>query len=268
MRDLSLSRLHRQLMVLIAVMWGIAGLTAWYVLDGDVGASGDGTTLAATQLPAAYDYTPATLPAGEVEHPREDLEAAASQWPASPKARMESMSERLLRVSDAINAAAGSHCVVMLGQTHRAALSHGDGRITLDTTMLWRLSEDALAALIAHEVAHEALGHHYQFERLAKEKGQPGAAQRERALELAADEYAGRLIARAGYRPEGFSELLRHVRSTDWETPLVRQYYPHVRRATAFQQAYDAARTSGEPGAPTGRKELAAASRPADDNPE
>ena len=114
--------------------------------------------------------------------------------------------------------------------------------VCLPSSLLWRLSEDALAALIAHEIAHEALGHKDRFERLEKEQGQPGYALRLRAIELAADTFAGRLLARTGYDPDGFGELLGHVRSTEWETPLVRQYYPHVQRLSAFQDGYERGR--------------------------
>ena len=188
----------------------------------------------------AYDYSEATSrPSEKVVDPRDELLASVDQWPSSGKDRALAMTDRLERVAERINAAGGSHCVVMLGQTGRVAVTGRNGIITVDTTALWRLSEEALAALLAHEIAHEVLGHEQQRELLEKDQGQPGYAQRVREMELAADEQAGRILARTGYGPRGFGEVLRYARSTEWEPPLVRQYYPHASRQAAFSGAFE-----------------------------
>jgi len=186
---------------------------------------------------------------------RGDLRRSVGQWPASPAERMRAMSSRLARVADALNAVAGRHYVVMLGQTDRVAESQGNGIIVVDTAMMWRLSEDALACLLAHEFAHELLGHREQFERLRRQPNESGYAQQLQNIELAADTLGGRLLARTSYSPEGYAELLRQVRSARWESVLTRQYYPHPRRIAAFRSGFDLERRSG--------KGVGSASRPA-----
>lgn len=171
--------------------------------------------------------------------PADEIRASAMQWPQSPQEQTLAMTDRLDRVVVAVNRAASSDYVVRLGQTGRAAMANDDGTITVDANMLWRLSEDALAALIAHETAHETLGHAAQFKRLETQQGQPGYAQQVRALELAADEMAGRLLARTPYGLSGVRELLRQTGSTAWEPTPVRQYYPPTRRWAAYEQAFN-----------------------------
>jgi len=187
-----------------------------------------------------YDYREKGKMGQQLNGRRDDLRVSSEQWPTSPQDRMNRMSSRLARVADILCVAAGRQYVVMLGQTDGVAESHGNGMIVIDVGILWRLSEDALACLLAHEFGHEVLDHRPQLQQLQLQSGQAGYAQRMRNIELAADEFAGRLIARTSYSPDAYSELLRHVRSTNWESELTRQYYPHPKRMAAFKNSYDA----------------------------
>lgn len=206
-----------------------------------------GSTLPPTSQSVAYDYS-GTVGSNEEHLPdhREasgaSLASSVQQWPTDPHERMLAMTGRLDRVATALNEAGGTQILVVLGQTDRVAFSQGSGIITVDFSFLWRLSEDALAVLIAHEFGHEVLNHQERLELLDKEKGQSGYVQRLRAIESEADEFAGRLVALTEYRPTGMGELLRHVQSTAWENPLVRTYYPHPTRVAAFEGAWRQAR--------------------------
>jgi hypothetical protein len=164
---------------------------------------------------------------------------------------MTAMADRLDRVVKRVNAAADTHCIVRLGETGHAAVSNGDGTITLDTTILWRLSEEGLAALVAHEVGHEALGHKAERDRTVNTeqvRDAPGPAIREREIELAADEFAGRVVAKAGYSPSGMAEILNQVNCPDWQSPLIRRYVSREQRIAAFQRAFEQAGVAIRPG--------------------
>jgi len=191
-----------------------------------------------TSRPAVADYSygsPTTAPAS----PREELEQATRQWPEKPAERMRSMTDRLNRVMDRLNAAGGTQCLAMLGQTSELAKTNGDGTITVDAGMLWRLDEDALAAVIAREVARDTLRHQEQMNRLADQKGSPGVAQRAQVLDQSVDEYAGRLLARTPYQPGGYRDALRHVGTVGGDTPQADNgYYTQARRIDTFEQSY------------------------------
>jgi len=173
-----------------------------------------------------------------VPSPREKLSSSAQQWPQSPKDQMTAMQSRLRSVVDAISGAAGTHVIAFLGETKLGATANGDGTITVDMSSLWTLSEDALAALIAHEVAHEVLAHQPQIDRLEEGPRDAAFEHRMRSIELAADELAGRLVAKAQFRADGFVEMLDHLSSAERTLPSVKQYCSRQQRRSALEEAF------------------------------
>lgn len=203
----------------------------------------------------SYDYgSSARKPAEEVAvRPGQAIRSSAAQWPSSPQEQAAAMTGRLERVVEAVAQAAGSPCIPRLGLTGRGAVANGDGTITVDTATLWRLSEDALAALVAHEMAHDSLGHASLFKRLESEKNRPGYAQQMRNLEMAADEAAGRFLARTPYALSGVNEWLRQTRSTEPEAEAIYRYYSQMQRQAAFEQGFGRERSHLAAAAQTSR---------------
>ncbi len=195
----------------------------------------------AARKDAAYTYAAADR---APENPRERLKASVAQWPSSPAERMHSMHDRLQRVADRLNAAAGAQCTVMLGQADQGASCTGRGIITADSAAVWQLSEDALACLIAREIGHEVLSYQDKLDRLRSDRTDPGGVQLRRALDEAADEFTGRLIARTAYQPAGMAEVLRRDRAA--VAAGSPEYYPEQQRLAVFQRAYESARQSRE----------------------
>lgn len=183
---------------------------------------------------SATDSQPAPVSARAVMH------ESMSQWPTSPEGRMESMIGRLERVAKVVSAAAGTHCIPRIGATERGVVATEDGVLEVDATVLWKLDEGGLAASVAHELAHRVLGHKTDLERIKRdrESGLAGSAQRERMLELAADEFAGRVVAKAHYRPESFVLALRRVPGAGVHSADVNQMYSADQRWAAFQRGY------------------------------
>lgn len=73
-----------------------------------------------------------------------------------------------------------------------------DGKIIIDVTVFYDLSDDAIAYTLAHEMGHMVYRHQY--------KGI--TPQQARQYELAADVYGGKLAYKCGYNPkEAFAEM-------------------------------------------------------------
>ncbi len=174
------------------------------------------------------------------------LRQAAGQWQDGDRRRPEAVQQRLERVVQAVNGALGTGYVAVLGHSGFGGSAEGGGMVTVDFDLFWRLGEDAAAALVAHEFAHELLGHRARLKQL---RGSGHASQRDvrtRRMELEADEWAGRAIGATEYQPSGFSELLSHLRNTLREDPLHRHYVPHQGRLAAFQRGYQQTLASRE----------------------
>jgi hypothetical protein len=102
-----------------------------------------------------------------------------------------------LENSPTVNAwADGKHIMMTTGMTHFAR------------------SNDELAFVIAHEMAHNILGHAHGSNASAARFGILGS--RSRNLELDADSYAVRLMSSAGYQPAAGIRFLEHSRRRFW----------------------------------------------------
>jgi hypothetical protein len=91
--------------------------------------------------------------------------------------------------------------------------AYSDGDHVFITTAMSRFSRgaDEIAFVIAHEMAHNILGH-------SSESGKRGifGFLAVRKQEIEADSYAVQLLANAGYRPEGAISFLRSARRKLW----------------------------------------------------
>ena len=206
-------------------------------VDGDVGtpsslaAWGDAGSNKAQAVELAIDES---LPS-----PGAALARARGQWPQDGRQQARALADRIDQVGAALNAACGTEIRILLNETGRGGMATGDGVVYVDFSMVWRLSEDALAVLAAHEFAHEVLGHAEQLNRLHYEgTGNPSYVQQVRGLERQADQYAGRILARTDYDPAGFRELLALGHDTEWADPLLRSYYPNRERIRAVMESY------------------------------
>ena len=154
------------------------------------------------------------------------LTEGRAQWPKDGKAQAEALAARVEQAGAAINAACGTELRVLLNETGRGGMATGTGIVYVDFSLVWRLREDALAVLVAHEFAHEVLGHAEQLARLHYEgAGNPSYFQQVRGLERQADQYAGSILARTKYDPGAFKELLALGNDTEWSDPRLRSYY-------------------------------------------
>jgi len=179
--------------------------------------------------------------------PAATLAKARQQWPEDGKERAQALADRVDQISAAVNAACGTDIRILLNETGRGGMATGEGVVYLDFSMVWRLSEDALAVLVAHEFAHEVLGHAEQLNRLHRQgTGNRSYVQQVRGLEERADEYAGRILARTGHDPAGFRELLALGHDTEWADPLLRSYYPNRERIKTVMESYQAERAGQE----------------------
>jgi predicted Zn-dependent protease len=91
--------------------------------------------------------------------------------------------------------------------------AYADGRHVIVTTGIASLSRsrDEIAFVIAHELAHNILGH----ASAGHEHGIFGSSEAIRD-EFQADSYAVRLMAKAGYDPAGGISFLRNARRRLW----------------------------------------------------
>lgn len=196
-----------------------------------------GNTTVAVSGESAYDY--AAPDAEHLTNPEEMVTQSESQWPESPADRMREMSVRLTRVTEAINEAAGTACVVMQGHTGKGVAIVGEGTLMIDATMVWRLDEDALAALIAQGVASEVLDPHAPQALPATAHGSAPKLGPEHVDRTAADELAGRLVAKSGYASEAFARLMDQEALLPGGPSRDSERYPVSRRMRAFQRGYD-----------------------------
>lgn len=97
----------------------------------------------------------------------------------------------------------------------RGTNAAADGRtVEIGTGMMARFrDDDELAAILAHELAHNILGHRDRLDAAGVSRGLLGRfgkdAARVRATEIEADRLSVRLLARAGYRPEAAAAFWR-----------------------------------------------------------
>lgn len=113
-----------------------------------------------------------------------------------------------------------------------------DGRhVFLTTGMLALLrNEDELAFLIAHEMAHNVLGH-------ATVMRNSRVSRREtRALETAADRLGGEMMLDAGYDPVTGAALLTRIGGSDFGIALFARHEPVARRVAALRTLAQARR--------------------------
>lgn len=105
-------------------------------------------------------------------------------------------------------------CGGKLSLTHSSAVNaYSDGTHVVVTTGITRLSRstDEIAFVIAHEMAHNILGHSSENHK----RGIFGSSEVMRG-ELEADSYAVRLMANAGYNPAGGISFLQNARRRLW----------------------------------------------------
>lgn len=83
--------------------------------------------------------------------------------------------------------------------TGGAEAALGDGKIIMDVTVFYDLSDDAIAYTIAHEMGHFVYNHRF---------GKGISTQQARQYELAADVYGAKLAHKCGYNPkEAYAEM-------------------------------------------------------------
>ena len=119
-----------------------------------------------------------------------------------------------------------------------------DGRhVFLTTGLLARLSnDDELAFVIAHELAHNILGH-AAILRAAKVSGQPGRKQLVRQTERDADQLAGELLLDAGFDPVAGAQALTRLGGGDLGIDLSAEHQSDADRVAAMGALVAARRT-------------------------
>lgn len=99
--------------------------------------------------------------------------------------------------------------IVLIDALEPLALSPGGGFTIISKGLVRTMSSEAeFAFVLAHELAHQVLGHTRLF---LVEYGSQDFPERQRDLELAADRYAAGLIALAGYDPRVAPYALVHA---------------------------------------------------------
>lgn len=94
-------------------------------------------------------------------------------------------------------------------------------RVYISTAMAAQAaSDDELAMILAHELAHNILQHHRNSAVLKLLPWRSGAAERE------ADRLGLYLVARAGFRSENAIEFWRHYGEANWEARQLQWGYP------------------------------------------
>ena len=174
----------------------------------------------------------------------ERLAQSRSQWPADKRERVKALNDRVERVTKSLNDACGTNIVVMLSETGRGGEATGTGTVFVDFSIVWRISEDALAALLAHEFGHEVLGHAREWANLKYySPSLPSRLQQLCELEQKADAFAGQALSRTAYSVNGFKELMALAQDTEWADPEIRAYYPNIDRYRTVSENYESART-------------------------
>lgn len=145
-----------------------------------------------------------------------------------------------LRAANAQQCAAAAHCggrIIVSNAGHLNAWS--DGRSVAITTRMVRFAEDddALAFVIAHEMAHNLLGHAASLSGVSSRLGEGQAAAHIRAAEFVADRLAIELVATAGFNPYAaerlFLRLTKRAMRTPASYPSLAQRIAAVRAETA-----------------------------------
>jgi predicted Zn-dependent protease len=124
-----------------------------------------------------------------------------------------------------------------------------DGRYVIVTTAMLELarSDDEVAFIIAHEMAHNILGHSHPTRR---RNGIFGGISRVKKGEIEADSFAVHLMSGAGYRPLGGISFLQNARRRMWWN--VSLDHPGFDRRIRVVSAAMHSRTQAKPSRPSG----------------
>ena len=136
---------------------------------------------------------------------------------------------RLLQSYPQRTTAIESHRVVLLRTLEPIAVAPGNNTLVVSRGLLLQLSNEAeLAFILAHELAHELLGHTLELERSPESR---------RAFELAADRFGLGLVALAGYDPRPATQALAHLQRMNdlWAIDL--NYPDFTSRLASLQTA-------------------------------
>jgi len=103
--------------------------------------------------------------------------------------------------------------IILLRTNDRFAYSPGNGFVVLSIGLVKKLrSEAAFAFVVAHELAHQELGH------LSRVHDFHDSSPDLKSLELAADKYAIGIVAISGYDPRAATDALLSAYSTEETT--------------------------------------------------
>ncbi|MES2700205.1 MAG: peptidase M48 family protein [Pseudomonadota bacterium] len=170
-------------------------------------------------------------------HPRRDaaFEALAGQDPAQPLAL--SVRRGGLDIPVEINAVPGCRALVEV-LTEGGNLARSDGRvIQVSQAMVARLSDDDLAVIVAHELAHAVLEHRRRLSAAGVETGFLGEFGRNRRLrrqvEAEADVLSVHLLANAGYDPVIAPRFWRSDAGAQTDSGILRSGAYHSRHQRA-----------------------------------
>lgn len=152
-------------------------------------------------------------------------------------------------MQERINAVLGTPFILMLGQTGRGFQVERAMMITVDLSIAASVSEDALACLYARACAEARLDASTPPE-VAKGVGVSPAGIERAARMREADLLAGGIIAQAGYRQEGFAELLIALRGQDPRAFELAPFLSDDERQAAFLDGFEKSSNDVEAGQP------------------
>jgi hypothetical protein len=183
-------------------------------------------------------------------HPRRDaaFEALAGLDPAQPVALTVRRGGQDLAVE--VTAVPGCRALVEV-LTDRSNLARSDGRvIQVSYDMVARLTDDELAVIVAHELAHAALEHRRRLSAAGVETGFLGEFGRNRRLRRVVEEQADllsvHLLANAGYDPALGSLFWRSEAGARTDSGILRSGAYHSRHGrAALMEAEIAAHLAG-----------------------
>lgn len=183
-------------------------------------------------------------------HPRRDaaFELLAGQDPARPVALTMRRGGQDLAV--AINAVPGCRALVEV-LTDGDNLARSDGRvIQVSQALVARLSDDDLAVIVAHELAHAVLEHRRRLSAAGVETGFLGEFGRNRRLRRLVEEQADvlsvHLLANAGYDPALGPRFWRSEAGARTDSGILRSGAYHSRHwRAAMMEAEIAAHLAG-----------------------
>ena len=186
--------------------------------------------------------------------------AAGNRAGFAPRTPLD-FAERATRVQDRVNAASGAAYVLVLGESGYGAASDGGIMITVDFSLVAQVSEDAMACLYAGECARSTIS---QADRAMPRSDARVSAPRPAAppavnvvpqgiftapWQRDADELTGQIVARAGFRAEGFVESMTAMRTHRPRMDELAPFSSPQERQQAFMRGYLAVAVAGE-GAP------------------